>query len=90
MRTWVKLIVPRVQSQTYPSRTCSRKLVERLGQQDLRIANSLSNGIVFLLPSEGQLRERRLVTWRVLDVDEVLIVWDAVVLWQLKETYQGL
>ena len=64
--------------------------MERLGQQDFRIANSFSNGIMFLLPSKGQLRESGLVTWCVFDVNEVLIVWDAVILWQFKEADQGL
>lgn len=40
---------------TYPSRTGSGELVQRLGQQDLRIADSLSDGVVLFLSSKRKL-----------------------------------
>lgn len=45
---------------------------------------------MFLLASECQLRESRLVARCVLDVDEVLVVRDAVVLRQLEQSNQSL
>lgn len=45
---------------------------------------------MLLFPSKRQLRERRLVAWRVFNVNEVLVIWDAVIFWQLKQTNEGL
>lgn len=45
---------------------------------------------MLLFPSKRELRERRLVAWRVFNVNEVLVIWDAVVFWQLKQTNEGL
>lgn len=64
--------------------------MQRLGQMDLWIPHGVSDGIVLLLPRERQLRERRLVARRLLDVDEVLVVRHAVVLGQLKQADEGL
>lgn len=64
--------------------------MQRLGQQDLRIADSFSDGVVLFLSSKRQLRERRLITGRVLDVDEVLVVRDAVVFRQLEQANESL
>lgn len=64
--------------------------MQRLRQQDLGVSHGVSDRVVFLLPREGELRERRLVAGRVLDVDEVLVIRDAVVLWQLEQTDEGL
>lgn len=75
---------------TNPSRTGRRKFVERLSQQDFWIADGVSYRVVLLLSSEGELRERRLVARRVFDVYEMLVVWDAVVFWQLKQTNERL
>lgn len=61
-----------------------------LGQQDFWIANSISNWVVLLLPGKGQLWEGSLIARCVFDVNEVLIVWDAVVFRKLKETDEGL
>lgn len=57
---------------------------------DLWIPDGVSDGIVLLLPCERQLRERRLVARRLLDVDEVLVVRDAVVFRQFKQADEGL
>lgn len=65
--------------QTYPSWTGIRELVEWLGQQDFGITHGVADRVVLLLPGEGELREGCLVAWCVLDVDEVLVVWDAVI-----------
>ena len=75
---------------TYPSWAGGGQLVERLGQQDLGVAHGVSDGVVLLLASEGQLGEGRLVARGVLDVDEVLVVGRAVVLGQLEEPDEGL
>lgn len=64
--------------------------MQRLSQQNLGVADCLSNRVVFLLPGKGQLRESCLVARRVFDVDEVLVVGNAVILWQFKQTNQGL
>lgn len=64
--------------------------MQRLGQQDLRIPHSFSDGVVLFLSSKRQLRERRLITGRVLDVDEVLVVRDAVVFRQLEQANESL
>lgn len=64
--------------------------MQGLCQQDLGVADGLSDGVVLLLASEGQLGEGRLVARRVLDVDEVLVVRHTVVLRQLKQANQSL
>lgn len=64
--------------------------MQRLGQQDLGIAHSFSDGVVLFLPGKRKLRERRLITGRVFDVDEVLVVRDAVVFRQLEQTNESL
>lgn len=64
--------------------------MKRLCQKDLWIPNSVSNGVMLLFPSKRQLRERRLVPWCIFNVNEVLVIWDAVVFWQLKQTNEGL
>ena len=84
----VSVLIP--PPQTYPSRAGRGELVEGLGQQDLGVADSLSYGVMLLLASEGELGEGRLVTGRVLDVYEVLVVGDAVILGELEQTNQSL
>lgn len=64
--------------------------MKRLGQVDLWIPDGVPNGIVLLLPGKGQLRERRLVARRLLDVDKVLVVRDAVVFRQFEQADEGL
>ena len=76
--------------ETYPSWAGGGQLVERLGEQDLGVAHGVSDGVVLLLASEGQLGEGRLVARGVLDVDEVLVVGRAVVLRQFEEPDEGL
>lgn len=64
--------------------------MERLGQQDLWVADGVADRVVLLLPREGQLRECRLVSWSVFNIDEVLVIWDAVIFGQLKQTDESL
>lgn len=64
--------------------------MERLGQQDLGITDRLSDGVVLFSPCKRELRERRLIPGRVFDVDEVLVVRDAVVFRQLEQTNESL
>lgn len=75
---------------TYPSWTGSRKLVERLGKQDLWIANGVSNRVMLFFPCKCQLRECSLITGRVFNVDKMLVIRDAVIFWQLKQTNESL
>lgn len=75
---------------TYPSWAGSREFVKRLGQMDFWIPDSVSDGIVLLFPCKRQLRESRLVARRLFDVNEVLVVRDAVVFRQFKQADEGL
>lgn len=64
--------------------------MQGLGQQNFGVDNSVSNRVVLLLSSECELSEGGLVSGRVFNVDEVLVVRDAVILWQLEEANQSL
>lgn len=61
-----------------------------MGQQYFRVADGISDRVVLLLPSKGQLRESSLIAGCIFNVDEMLVVRDAVVFGQLKETDEGL